>query len=135
MGFNVRYRNIMKKILSLILITISLVGCSKSSVNTSWKISANPLGNDEYELKAELQKLTKTQFGLWVKVNVEVINAPPLILKPGIPAEGIIPNEPDVSQTMHSKAMLNASGEAITFELLVEDDGESYSTNGVITIE
>ncbi len=42
----------MKKIIPLILATIVLAGCSKSKVNASWNISANPLGNDEYELKA-----------------------------------------------------------------------------------
>ena len=127
----------MKKIILLLVTIGAIMGCSKQpqrTINTKWDINVVPAEKETYEFKAVLEKTTILKSGNWHDVEIVQMNIPPLLLKPNVPADDQV-SEPDISRVMKSKAILNATGETVTFELLVEDDGAIYSTNGVITIE
>lgn len=124
----------MRKTLLLVFTATLLWGCAKSTVRATWDISARPIEAGQYELTAQLQRVKETTVAImWVKVEVDEMNPPSLILKPGEQAADLIP-EPDISRTMKSTASLDESGENITFEIVVEYDGETYSTNGIIAL-
>ncbi len=123
----------MKKILSFVFVTIILAGCSKQTVQTSWEISALPTEEQKYEFKAHLQKVTTSPHAIvMTKVEIKQINTPPLILSPGQILEDTY-QEPEGNKS--SKASFDESGDKIVFELSVEYEGETYSTNGVLSIQ
>jgi len=119
----------MKNIIILTLIAVATSGCLKEEVTTggSWDVSVVTGTNQPVELHTLFEKSTTTQTGPKVGFNIQKVTVRPLILEPNISVE-------DKSSSMQRKATYNPADKTVIFELSIDDEGVTYSTNGVITI-